>query len=211
MVYANNYIMKKIIFTAVLLVSCLSLKIADAQVSIGVGLNIGNQPDWGPVGYQNAGYYYIPDVGAYYDVNAHEYIYFENNVWVHRGYLPPRYRNYDLYGGYKVVINDRDPWLRDNDYRVRYAQYRGRHDQQLIRDSRDARYRNHWRDVRQNNRARELNNRARNENQRARNENQRNRYQNQREQNLNRRARNENQRARRQNQRDQRERNKDHQ
>ncbi|MDR3697445.1 hypothetical protein [Mucilaginibacter sp.] len=136
--------MKKIIFTAVIAISCLSIKFADAQVSIGVGLNISSQPDWGPTGYDNAGYYYIPDIGAYYDVNAHEYIYMENNTWVHRGYLPQRYRNYDLYSGYKVVINDRDPWLRDNDYRGRYASYRGRHDQAMIRNSHDARYRNHW-------------------------------------------------------------------
>ena len=192
-VQANKH-MKKLIFTAIILISCLSVKFAEAQVSVGVGLNIGSQPDWGPVGFNNASYYYIPDVGAYYDVNAHEYIYFENNAWVHRGYLPPRYRNYNLYGGYKVVINDRNPWLRDNDYRTRYAGYRGRHDQPMIRDSHDSRYANHWRDARQNQRANHLNARARNENIRNRNENQR-------AQNLNRRQRAENQRGRRQNQR----------
>jgi len=184
--------MKKIIFTVFILFSCLSIKFADAQVSVGVGLNIGNQPAWGPVGYNNAAYYYIPDIGAYYDVNAHQYIYNENNVWVHRGFLPPRYANYNLYGGYKAVINEGNPWLHDNDYRTRYAGYRGRHDQQMIRDSRDARYRNHWTGVRENQRANHLNARARNENRIARN-------QNQRAVNLNRRARAENQRGRRQN------------
>ncbi|HZY38945.1 MAG TPA: hypothetical protein VFE53_19930 [Mucilaginibacter sp.] len=194
--------MKKIIFTSFILFSCLSVKYAEAQVQVGIGLNIGNQPAWGPVGYDNAGYYYLPDIGAYYDVNAHQYIYLaSNNVWVHRGYLPPRYSNYNLYGGYKVVINDRDPWLRDNDYRTRYAGYRGRHDQQMIRDSRDARYSQHWRGGGENQRANNLN-------ARARNENIRNRNQNQRDQNLNNRARAENQRGRQQNQRDQRERDK---
>src|ERR1700733_497436 len=194
--------MKKLIFTAVILLGCLSVKFAEAQVSVGVGLNIGSQPDWGPVGYNNAAYYYMPDIGAYYDVNAHMYIYNENNVWVHRGYLPARYRNYNLYGGYKAVINDRNPWLRDNDYRTRYAGYRGRHDQAMIRDSRDARYANHWRGVGQNQRAANLN-------ARARNENIRNRDQNQRAENLNRRGRAENQRNRHQNQRAQREGNRD--
>ena len=202
MVQANKSIMKKLIFTAVILLGCLSVKFAEAQVSVGVGLNIGSQPDWGPVGYNNAAYYYMPDIGAYYDVNAHMYIYNENNVWVHRGYLPARYRNYNLYGGYKAVINDRNPWLRDNDYRTRYAGYRGRHDQAMIRDSRDARYANHWRGVRENQRAANLNARARNENIRNRNENQR-------AQNLNRRARGENQRDHRQNQRAERERGRD--
>jgi hypothetical protein len=136
--------MKKLILTAVILLSCLTFKNANAQLRLSLGVNIGAQPEWGPVGYDHADYYYIPDVGAYYDVNAHQYIYLENNVWVHRGFLPDRYRNYDLYGGYKVVVNGRNPWMRDNVYRARYAGFRGRRGQSIIRDSRDNRYANHW-------------------------------------------------------------------
>lgn len=134
--------MKKLIFSAAILASCLSIKVADAQLRINV--NIGSQPAWGPVGYSHADYYYMPDIDAYYDVPSHQYIYFENNAWVRRGYLPQRYVNYDVYNGYKVVVNERNPWERDNIYRTRYANYRGRHDQAVIRDSRDERYRNHW-------------------------------------------------------------------
>lgn len=136
--------MKKLIFTAFILFACFSFKNAQAQLSFSVGVNIGSQPDWGPVGYDHANYYYMPDIDGYYDVNAHQYIYLENNVWVHRGSLPDRYRNYDLYHGYKVVVNGRNPWTRDNVYRQRYSAYRGRHDQAVIRDSHDDRYRNHW-------------------------------------------------------------------
>ncbi|MHB8206730.1 hypothetical protein [Mucilaginibacter sp.] len=136
--------MKKLIFTAVILLSCLTFKNANAQLRLSLGVNIGAQPDWGPVGYDHADYYYIPDVGAYYDVNAHQYIYLENNVWVHRGFLPDRYRNYDLYGGYKVVVNGRNPWMHDNVYRTKYAGYRGRRGQSIIRDSHDNHYANHW-------------------------------------------------------------------
>lgn len=138
--------MKKLIFAAAILVSCLMIKKADAQVSVSVGLNIGSQPDWGPVGYDHADYYYMPDIDAYYDVPAHRYVYYENNVWVHRTYLPVRYRNYDRYHSYKVVVNERNPWLRHDVYRTRYASYRGRRDQAIIRESRDVRYRNHWHD-----------------------------------------------------------------
>ena len=136
--------MKKIIFTAAILISCLSFKIADAQVRFSIGVNIGSQPEWGPVGYDHADYYYIPDVDAYYDVNAHQYVYLNNNVWVHGAYLPGAYRNYDVYHGYKVVVNQRSPWMHHADIRARYAGYRGRRDQAVIRDSRDERYRNHW-------------------------------------------------------------------
>ena len=56
-------------------------------------------------------YYYIPDVDAYYDVPAHQYVYFENHVWIHAAYLPGAYRNYDMYHGYKVVVNQPHPWM----------------------------------------------------------------------------------------------------
>jgi len=45
-----------------------------------------------------------------------------------------------------VVVNQRNPWEHHDQIRSRYENYKGRHDQQVIRDSHDARYRNHWRD-----------------------------------------------------------------
>jgi hypothetical protein len=136
--------MKKLIFTAALIASCLSIQVASAQIGLRLNLNIGSQPDWGPVGYDHADYYYMPDVDAYYDVPAHQYVYFENNVWVHRANLPARYSNYNAYNGYKVVVNRPNPWLKHNYYRTTYASYRGRGGQAVIRDSRDAKYRQHW-------------------------------------------------------------------
>jgi hypothetical protein len=136
--------MKKIIFTAAILISCLSFKLAGAQVHVSLGLNIGAQPEWGPVGYDHVDYYYIPDVDAYYDVPAHQYVYYHNNAWIHAAYLPGPYRDYDMYHGYKVVVNQPNPWFHHADIRARYAGYRGRRDQVIIRDSHDERYRNHW-------------------------------------------------------------------
>lgn len=136
--------MKKLIFTAVILFSCLSFKFADAQVHVSFGVNIGVQPEWGPVGYDHADYYYMPDIDAYYDVPAHQYVYYSNHAWIRSGGLPPRYANYDVYHGYKVVVNEPTPWIHHDQIRARYAQYRGRHDQVVIRDSHDSRYQNHW-------------------------------------------------------------------
>jgi len=138
--------MKKIILAAVVIIGCLSVKSAHAQVHISLGVNISNQPEWGPVGYDHADYYYMPDIGVYYDVPSHQYIYMDNNVWVRHTYLPERWRGYDLYHGYKVVINRPRPWVHDADVRARYGEYRGRRDQVVIRDSHDDRYRNHWHD-----------------------------------------------------------------
>jgi hypothetical protein len=120
-------------------------KTADAQLRISLGFNIGSQPDWGPVGYDHASYYYMPDVDAYYDVPNHQYVYFESNRWVHANVLPGRY-NFDPYNSYKVVVNERNPWERANVYRTKYASYRGRRNQTIIRDSRETKYRNHWQD-----------------------------------------------------------------
>ena len=74
------------------------------QVSVNV--KVGGPPAWGPVGYNAAQYYYLPDVEAYYDIPSAMFIYNERGAWVHRAYLPHRYRNYNLYGGYKVVMDD---------------------------------------------------------------------------------------------------------
>jgi len=135
--------MKRLFITAAILVGCLTLKKADAQIHLSVGVNIGAQPEWGPVGYDHADYYYMPDIDAYYDVPVHQYVYYDNNVWVHAAALPPRY-HFDRYHTYKVVVNERNPWEHQAQIRARYANFRGRHDQAIIRDSRDAHYRNHW-------------------------------------------------------------------
>jgi hypothetical protein len=76
------------------------------QGQVSVNVNIGAPPMWGPVGFNEVHYYYLPGVEAYYDVPASMFIYYEGGVWVHRAYLPGRYKNYDLYGGYKVVMKD---------------------------------------------------------------------------------------------------------
>lgn len=77
---------------------------AKAQVTVSV--NIGSPPMWGPVGYTEVRYYYIPAVQCYYDVHNSMFIYFDHGVWVSRHDLPYRHRNYNLYNGYKVVMVD---------------------------------------------------------------------------------------------------------
>lgn len=95
---------------------------AKAQVSVSV--NIGSPPMWGPVGYTEVRYYYIPAVECYYDVGNSMFIYFDNGVWVNRRDLPYRYRNYDLYNGYKVVMVDyqgNTPYTSFGDHKKQYG------------------------------------------------------------------------------------------
>ena len=95
-----------------------------SQISVNVG-----PPMWAPVGHNNARYYYLPDAESYYDVQSSRFIYSENGVWVRRANLPGRYKNYDLYNGYKVVINDyrgNDPFVHFHNHKVKYKKgYRG--------------------------------------------------------------------------------------
>ena len=104
-----------------------------AQLSVNV--NIGAPPSWGPVGYTNIDYYYLPDVQAYYDIRASQFIYFGNNRWVRSRYLPRQYRNYDLYSGYKVVLNNyhgRTPYNNFKNHRRDYrVGYRGHYQRNI--------------------------------------------------------------------------------
>jgi len=93
--------MKKLIFASVLF---MSVFFAQAQVSVNV--NIGTPPSWGPQGYDDSRYYYLPDIDIYYDVVQSQYIYDNNGRWVRERRLPAKYRQYDLYGGYKVVLTN---------------------------------------------------------------------------------------------------------
>lgn len=128
--------MKKLIIAASLLIGFMLARPASAQVQI----NIGSQPVWGPVGYDYVEYYYLPDIDMYYHVPSQQYVYLANNRWIFTPVLPPHFRNYDIYHGYKVVINQPRPYLRHDYYRNNYAQYRGYRTQPVIRDSRDSRY-----------------------------------------------------------------------
>lgn len=128
--------MKKILFISAILISAVCYK-TEAQVSLSV--NIGSQPLWGPVGYDYVNYYYLPDLGVYYDVPRGLFVYFDFGRWNFAPALPASYGGYDLDNCYKVVINDRDPWMRNDYYRYHYASYRGRY-QPIIRDSHDNRY-----------------------------------------------------------------------
>jgi hypothetical protein len=95
-----------------------------------VNLNFGAPPPWGPVGYSSVHYYYLPDVEAYYDVQASMFIYYGGGAWIHRSYLPERYKGYDLYRGYKVVMTDyrgNTPYTHFKEHKMKYAKgYHGK-------------------------------------------------------------------------------------
>jgi len=130
--------MKSVMFIAAFVISVFTVNKVHAQVN--VNINIAQQPVWGPTGYDHVDYYYLPDIDIYYNVPKHQYVYLQDNKWVFRKSLPAKYKNYDFYKGYKVVVNEDKPYLHLDEHRKEYASFRNRHDQQVIRDSRDNRY-----------------------------------------------------------------------
>jgi hypothetical protein len=94
------------------------------QAQVSVTVNTGTPPPWGPAGYTDVRYYYLPDVEAYYDVQSSVFIYNSGVTWVRRAYLPSRYRSYDLYNGYKVVMVDYHgdaPYKHFKEHKTKYA------------------------------------------------------------------------------------------
>lgn len=130
--------MKRIIITATMIFAFIAFaKNIRAQVRVGVNVNIGAQPAWVPAGY--AEYYYLPDIDAYYYVPRRQFVYLSNGRWTFSAYLPTRYRNYDLYSGYKVAVREPRPYLHSNFYRSHY----GGHNHWQRRSNYDHHYSQH--------------------------------------------------------------------
>lgn len=119
--------MRKFIMAVLFLCGAVTAEKASAQVSINIGL----QPAWGPAGYDYVDYYYLPDIETYYYVPKRQFIYLNNGRWIYSAGLPSRYRTYNLYNGYKVVLNAPKPYLQHATYKVKYAKYKGNNGKQL--------------------------------------------------------------------------------
>ena len=131
--------MKKIILCAAIFLTAAILKPADAQIRLNV--NIGSQPAWGPVGYDHVDYYYLPDMNMYYYVPSQQFVYLSNDRWIFSVNRPVQYRNYDLYSGYKVVVNEPSAYLLYKEHQVKYSGYKGnRGGQVIIRNSKEPKY-----------------------------------------------------------------------
>lgn len=105
-----------------------------------VGVNISDQPVWGPTGYDRADFYYIPDIDSYYSVSEHQYIYRDGSEWKHGASLPSSYSSYDPYHSYKAVVTGDKPYQNNAAHQAKYSSFKGTKDQPVIRDSKDPKY-----------------------------------------------------------------------
>jgi hypothetical protein len=118
--------MKKLLIGAGLLLGSFGIaEKAAAQVRVNVNVNIGSQPNWGPSGYDYVDYYYLPDIETYYYVPTRQFIYLSGGNWMFAYHLPPAYRTYNLYTGYKVVVNQPRAYEYHHSHKIKYAKYKG--------------------------------------------------------------------------------------
>ncbi|MNS43186.1 hypothetical protein D3C72_755810 [compost metagenome] len=113
---------------------------ATTQAQAKLQVNIGNQPGWGPTGYDHVDFYYLPELNCYYDVIRGQFIVFTNNTWIYSNTVPSRYRGIDLYRTYKVVVNRPRPYQYNATHVRQYARYKNDHTQVVIRNSKDYKY-----------------------------------------------------------------------
>ncbi len=126
-----------------MLLSVGALNKTEAQVRLNVNVNIGSQPQWGPSGYDYVEYYYLPDIETYYYVPTRQFIYLSGGNWVFATSLPARYRSYNLYTGYKVVVNQPKAYIYYHSHKVKYAKYKGNHSQIIIKTNKGPKYKSH--------------------------------------------------------------------
>ncbi|TDW47831.1 hypothetical protein EV144_104117 [Flavobacterium sp. 270] len=112
------------------LIAIAAITFSSGHAQVSVNVNIETPPAWGPVGYSDVRYYYLPDLETYYDVSTSNYVYLNDGRWVRTRSLPSVYRNYDLYNEYKVVLTDYSgdrPYDNFKVHKVKYGKgYKGK-------------------------------------------------------------------------------------
>ena len=85
-----------------------------AQAQVNVNINV---PAWGPAAPAGAQYYYIPELGGYYDLRAQHYVLLRNGRW-----MPVNSVGYDPRTFHPVVINyvGAQPWVNINEHKAKY-------------------------------------------------------------------------------------------
>lgn len=83
--------------------------------------NLEDQPKWKPAGEEYAEYYYLPDIDTYYYVARKQFIFQSGGYWTFSTSLPEAHKNYDLYAGKKVVINEAGCYRYFEDHKVKYG------------------------------------------------------------------------------------------
>ncbi|UYW02194.1 hypothetical protein K5I29_04630 [Flavobacterium agricola] len=82
----------------------------ESQAQVNININVNSLPEWAPKRYiPETRYYFIPEIGVYYDIPTRMYIYPHKKGWVRNRHLPKHYAKYNLNACYKVSLYDIGP------------------------------------------------------------------------------------------------------
>ena len=107
-------LLPKFAFVGLLLLSASGLsQSAQAQATINV-----NPPSWGPAAPAGTQYYYIPEVGGYYDLRDQQYLVLREGKWKKVKII----NGYSTSAFHPVVINyvGTQPWILIKEHKVKY-------------------------------------------------------------------------------------------
>ena len=150
--------MKKLILVSAIAMSGLFFNTANAQIRLHVGVRLfGPRPVYvaapapvvadAPVYQDNYqaddnsddDYYYLPDIGAYYDVTAQCYYYFDGDNWISAAYLPGYDQSFDWRSVRRYEVRERRPYMRNDFYMQHYKGNDGNWARNTNRNDRDNR------------------------------------------------------------------------
>ncbi|MBB3054113.1 hypothetical protein [Mucilaginibacter gotjawali] len=121
--------MKKLALLSAIAISGFMINTANAQIGVRVGIGFAPQRAiyatypaavQTPVNEDGDDYYYLPDLGVYYNVTDQYYVYFDGNEWITAEYLPGAYRDYDWRNARRFEVRANRPYMHDDVYRSRY-------------------------------------------------------------------------------------------
>lgn len=92
--------------------------------TVGVQTHYEN-PQWAPSYSAGIRYYYLPDIEAYYDLSAREFVYLSNGQWYYSASCPSNYAGFDLNNCFTVALNVNiyQPWMHHQYYVSHYPRY----------------------------------------------------------------------------------------
>ena len=82
-------------------------------------------PAWAPDYYDGARYYYLPDIGCFYDLSNRDFVVLRDGQWVFTTNLNAYYPSFDLYNSFVVVLSTDvyQPWRYHQYYSNHYPRY----------------------------------------------------------------------------------------
>ena len=121
--------MKKLALLSAIAISGFMINTAEAQIGIRVGIGFAPQRAiyatypaavQAPVNGDGDDYYYLPDLGVYYNVTDQCYVYFDGSAWVSAEYLPGAYHDYDWRNVRRFEVRAERPYMNDDFYRSKF-------------------------------------------------------------------------------------------